>query len=371
MRKTIGMISACAHRLYLYRPELFGSLWDAGYDVIVFGPEPQAQGDQWLGEQGINYIGLPLERRQTDPFAEIKAQSLIADAVRRYEIGLLFSFGIRFAPLCAGSAKRAGIPCINVINGLGHLFVEHGAAGLALRTAVLPYLRTSLRYSSRIVFQNYDDRKLFGQFKVGSPRQFMNVCGSGVNTGRFPVCPLPEERIFGFLSRMNPEKGIQELLSAFPKVLSEYPDARLILAGELDGLLPESEVQLGRLIDNGAVEYLGEIDDVLSFFKKIRYFVFPSFYREGTPRVNLEAMSCGRPVITTDSPGCRETVQDGVNGLLVKPRDVASLENAMLRFCADDEMTAQMGVQSRKIAEEKFDIFKVNNKLLGEIKKLY
>ncbi|MCR5783506.1 MAG: glycosyltransferase family 4 protein [Clostridia bacterium] len=369
MSKKMGIISACAHRLYLYRPELFGTLWDAGYEVVVFGPESQAEGDKWLGELGIKYVELPLERRQTDPLAELKAQALITQTVSQDAIGLLFSYGIRFAPLANNSAKRAGIPCINVINGLGNLFIERGKSGAAKRAAILPYLKASLSYSSRIIFQNYDDRDLFYSLKLGSPHQYLNVCGSGVNTARYPVCPLPHKKVFGFLSRLNPEKGIHELLSAFENVLTQYPDVRLILAGELDGIRSETEDLLGKLIESGSADYLGEIDDVRPFFNEVRYFVFPS-YREGTPRVNLEAMSCGRPIITTDAPGCRETVRDGVNGLLVKVRDVETLEKAMLRFCDDDDMTARMAEQSRKIAEEKFDVHSVNRILLGEIQKV-
>lgn len=371
MDKQIGMLSACAHRLYLYRPELFDGLREAGYRATVFGPEAQALGDEWLAPQGISYVQLPLERRRTDPFAEQKAKALIVQTVRERGIGLLYSYGIRFAPLANNAAKSAGIPCMSVINGAGSLFISDDAAGKLKRTMILPYIRASLGYASRVVFQNQDDRAMFAALRLGNPARYLNVNGSGVNSSRFPVYPLPKERIFGYLSRLNPEKGIGELLRAFENVLKRYPDAKLRLAGEPDGIAgTETEALLRRLCDNGDAEYLGEISDVQSFFRTIRYFVMPS-YREGTPRVTLEAMSCGRPVITTDATGCRETVTDGYNGLLVKVKDDRSLCEAMLRFCADDALTEEMGRNARKVAETTFDVYAVNRVLIGEVKKLY
>ena len=371
MAKQIGMLSACAHRLYLYRPELFDALREAGYEVTVFGPEPQALGDERLKPNGIDYRALPLSRRGVDPLAERNARALIADTVREKHIGLLYSYGIRFAPLANNAAKQAGIPCMNVVNGAGSLFITQGTVGALKRLLILPYIRASLKYSSRVVFQNRDDRALFLSKRLVREEQVINVKGSGVNTERFPVAPLPKERVFGFCSRMNPEKGIAELLRAFEKVLRTYPDAKLRLAGESDGFEgTPTEALLDRLCGAGSVEYLGEVDDVPGFLSTLRYFVFPS-YREGTPRAVLEAMSCGRPVITTDAVGCRETVTDGYNGLLVKPRDDDTLTDAMLRFCADDAMTEQMGRNARTVAENDFDVHAVNRVLLGEVQKLY
>ena len=371
MGKTIGMISACAHRLYLYRPELLDRIRAEGYEVIVFGPEPQRQGDEGLNPNGIRYIELPLERRRTDPFAERNAARLLVDEIEKNGIGLLFSYGIRFSPLVNNAAKRTGIPCMNVINGAGSLFISGGIRGKVKRLLILPYIRASIRYSSRIVFQNSDDRALFSSLRLGMTERYLSVRGSGVNTDRFPVFPLPQNRVFGYLSRMNPEKGIDELLRAFEAVLEDYPDTRLRLAGEQDGIQETATQQrLERLCDRGSVEYLGEISDVPGFLKTIRYFVFPS-YREGTPRATLEAMSCGRPVITTDVPGCRETVKDGYNGILVPVRNAEALAEAMKRFCKEDETAERMGKNARLFVEENFDVFSVNEKLVNEIKKLY
>ena len=371
MVKQIGMLSACAHRLYLYRPELFEAFWEAGYEVTVFGPEPQRLGDEWLGKQGIGYHALPLSRRGVDPLAEQRARALIVKTVKEKHIGLLYSYGIRFAPLANNAAKQAGVPCMNVINGAGSLFITQGVKGDLKRLLILPYIRVSLKRSARVVFQNQDDRALFLSRRLAREEQIITVHGSGVNTGRFPVFPLPEERVFGFCSRLNPEKGIDELLRAFETVLRTYPDARLRLAGEPDGIEnTPTEALLRRLCGTGAIEYLGEIDNVPEFLRTLRYFVFPS-YREGTPRAVLEAMSCGRPVITTDAVGCRETVTDGYNGLLVKSRDDKTLAEAMLRFCGDDALTERMGRNARTVAEETFDVYAVNRALLDEVKKLY
>lgn len=368
--KRIGMLSACAHRLYLYRPELFRMLKEAGYEVTVFGPEPQSLGDEWLKKAGVRYHALGLSRRGIDPLAERRAMNVIKKAAAAERFCLIYSYGIRFAPLANNAARAAGLPCMNVINGAGSLFISDGIAGKLRRRLVLPYIRLSLRRSSRVVFQNYDDRDLFLSLRLVKESQCLNVNGSGVNVERFPELPLPEQPVFGFCSRLNPEKGICELLRAFDAVHKEYPAARLLLAGEPDGIqgTPE-EALLKRLCEEGSAEYAGEITDVVSFLGRCRYFVFPS-YREGTPRATLEAMACGRPVITTDATGCRETVKNGENGLLVKPRDEDSLREAMLRFCGETLPVAEMGHASRKIAEERFNVFAVNRVLVEEICKL-
>ena len=371
MDKRIGIISACAHRLYLYRPELFDALHDLGYSVSVFGPEPQALGDEWLSPVGFRYTELPLQRRRTDPFAEARATRLLAQVAKEEGFGLLYSYGIRFAPLVNNAAQRAEIPCINVINGAGSLFITEGTVGNLKRRIILPYIRKSLRYASKIVFQNKDDLTMFSDLGLVKKEQTIMVHGSGVNLERFPVLPLPKERVFGFCSRMNPEKGIDELLHAFQQVLTVYPDAKLRLAGEQDGIQgTPTEALLQDLCCAGAVEYLGEISDVPSFLKTLHYFVFPS-YREGTPRAVLEAMACGRPIITTDAVGCRETVTDGYNGLLVKPRDVHTLRDAMLRLCAGEQTAVCMGENARKMAETTFNVYEINRALLTEIKNLY
>ena len=370
LQKRIGMLSACAHRLYLYRPELFDMLKEAGYAVTVFGPEPQSQGDEWLGKAGIRYHELPLSRRGVDPFAERRAMQVIRDAAREERFCMLYSYGIRFAPLANNAAHALGVPCMNVINGAGSLFISRGVSGKLKRLLIFPYIRASLRRSARVVFQNYDDRAMFLSLRLVKEAQCLNVNGSGVNTRRFPEYPLPDARVFGFCSRLNPEKGIDELLRAFENVLKTYPDARLLLAGELDGIQgTATEALLHRLCDSGSAEYLGEITDVPAFLSRCRYFVFPS-YREGTPRATLEAMACGRPIITTDVTGCRETVVDGENGLLVNVRSEESLRSAMLRMCGETLPIAEMGRASRKMAEERFDVYAVNRVLIEEIKKL-
>ena len=372
MDKRIAMVSACAHRLYLYRPELFRALWDEGYKVTVFGPEPQAQGDEWLNKESIPYVSLPVSRRGLDPLAELRAQALLTEKIKETGAGLVFSYGIRFAPLANNAAKKAGVPCINVINGAGSLFIAEGIGGDAKRLLVLPYIRLSLRGAKRVVFQNADDEALFLKRRLVKQAQVLRVAGSGVNTERFPVLPLPEAPVFGYLSRMNPEKGVGELLTAFAEMQKTYPAARLLLAGEPDGIeKTDAQKQLERLCESGAAQYRGEITDVVSFLGECRCFVFPS-YREGTPRAVLEAMSCGRPVITTSAPGCKETVTDGYNGLLVPPRDTDALRDAMLRFCAQDGgKTAEMGRNARTVAETRFNVHAVNRTLISEINQHY
>lgn len=371
MTKQIGIVSACAHRLYLYRPELFDALRNEGYEITVFGPESEELGREWLSKHSLDYVCLGIGRRSIDPLAEIRARDLLADEIKKRGIGLLYSYGIRNAPLVNLAAKKAGVPCINTINGAGSLFISDGVKGELKRMLIQPYISMCLRYSSRVFFQNSDDRELFVSRHLVDETKCIQVCGSGVNTSRFPVYPLPEGRIFGYCSRLNPEKGIYEMLSAFSDVIKKYPDAFLRLAGELDGIdgTPAAEI-MDELIKSGHAEYLGEISDVPGFQKSIGCFVFPS-YREGLPRAVLEAMSCGRPVITTDVTGCKETVIDGYNGILVKVKDIPTLRDAMLSFCNGTVSAEEMGKNSRTLAEQKFNVYAVNRIIIDEIKKFY
>ncbi|MEN1729457.1 MAG: glycosyltransferase, partial [Pseudomonadota bacterium] len=167
------------------------------------------------------------------------------------------------------------------------------------------------------------------------------------------------------IARLLVEKGIREYVQAAERLKRQYPEARFLLVGPLDpspGGIDEAEAQ--RWSASGAVEYLGNQDDVRPSLKSSRIYVLPSYYREGTPRTILEAMAMGRPIITADSPGCRETVEEGRNGFLVAPRNAEALTEAMERFLQDPDLAERMGAESLKIARDKYDVHEVNEAML-------
>lgn len=192
--------------------------------------------------------------------------------------------------------------------------------------------------------------------------------GSGVNIERFNVQPLPEQTAFLCISRLIKDKGVYEYLKASKKVKEKYPFVRCMLVGPYDSnpsaIKPE---ELQPFIDKG-IEYYGEQEDVRPYLEQCSVFVLPS-YREGTPKTVLEAMASGRAIITTDAPGCKETVKNGVNGILVAVKDVESLFAAMESLVQKPETVIRMGIEGRKMAETIFDV-KLVNKTICEAMKM-
>ncbi|MDN5881511.1 MAG: glycosyltransferase family 4 protein [Nitrosospira sp.] len=236
-----------------------------------------------------------------------------------------------------------------------------------LQRAVLALYRHAFGRCTRVLFQNPDDRDEFVARRVVDGEKCALVNGSGVDLDVFRLTPLPAGggTIFLLIARLLGDKGIREYAQAAALVRRSYPEARFWLVGPGDPS-PDaiSETEVKGWEQSGAIEYFGEAADVLPFLEKGAVYVLPS-YREGTPRTVLEAMAVGRPVITTDAPGCRETVADGDNGYLVPVRNVEALAEAMCRFLDNPELIKQMGRRSREIAEERFDVHKVNKQMLA------
>ena len=241
--------------------------------------------------------------------------------------------------------------------------------------------RLSLKRSWKVFFQNPDDRALFLEKGLIRPNQAVLVNGSGVDLDYFAMSALPDEPVFLMIARLLVDKGVREYVKVAEKVKKRFPQARFLLVGDLDPN-PNSvrESELRQWQESGIIEYLGYLDDVRPAIHKCRCYVLPS-YREGTPRTVLEAMAIGRPIITTDAPGCRETViltpegqlqrklgegvMRGENGILVRVRDVKALEKAMLNILETPGLPERMAKRSREIAEGKFDVHKVNAVILN------
>jgi glycosyltransferase involved in cell wall biosynthesis len=254
-----------------------------------------------------------------------------------------------------------------MITGAGSVL----AGGPGLRRRILgAVLRTlylvALRGDHVVFFQNPDDEWLFRRGRmIGSGQRVVRVNGSGVDLTRFTERPLPEPPVrFLMLARLIRDKGVLEYHEAARVVRASRPDVRIQLLGSVDpNPTAVSPAQLDAWRAEGAVEYLGSTRDVRPFLEAAHVCVLPS-YGEGMPRSVLEAMAMGRPIVTTDVPGCRETVVNGENGILVRPRDSASLAAGMLRMLADPGALADMGRASRRLAEERFDVRDVNRQIL-------
>ncbi|MEA3015974.1 MAG: hypothetical protein QOI38_696, partial [Sphingomonadales bacterium] len=301
-----------------------------------------------------------------DPLATWRSGRQLRALVKRIAPDVMIAYTIKPIVLGAAAARAAGVPrFIPLVTGLGYAFSGGlGPKKLLIRAAAAWMYRRAFRRAQFAVFQNEDDRSDFRRMGILPPSLPTGlVAGSGVDTEHYSERPQPAGANFLMISRFLRGKGVREYGEAGVRLKREHPEAHVRLAGWLD----ESPDALSQAaIDAmaaGGVECLGKLDDVRPALAQCNVYVLPS-YREGTPRSVLEAMATGRAIVTTDAPGCRETVVQGENGFLVPPRDADALLAAMRRFVDDPALAAHMGRASRRIAEEKFDVHEVNEALM-------
>ncbi len=259
---------------------------------------------------------------------------------------------------------------IALITGLGSAFIGNTLKRKILRHLIVFMYRSSLANYQTIFFQNVDDKKLFQRRNIISEeRHSVHVVnGSGVNLQIFQPSALPHETIFLMVSRLIADKGVYEYIEAARAVIEEYPATRFKLVGWFDAnsaAVKKDEVD--NWVREGVVEFIENVKDVRRIIAASSVMVLPSSYREGVPRAILEAMAMSRPIITTDVPGCRETVTEGVNGFLVPAKSVIALSTSMKKFICDPSLIKKMGNASATIAKDKFDVKRVNSMMLSKI----
>lgn len=353
-----------------FRGPLLASMVGRGHEVIAVGPEGDDKYADEIESLGARYVTVPLQRAGFNPLADVK--TLLAFrrlfAAERPDVFL----GYTIKPTIYGNlaARLARVPVRSaLITGLGYAFGERRGSQRAIGMAIDFLYRLALSGTQVVFFQNPDDRNEFLQrgFVAGSGAVL--VAGSGVDLTRFECSPPPPPPIvFLLIARLIREKGIDQYVEAAREIKRSYPEARFQLLGPMDenpAAVSAREVEEWQ--SEGVIEYLGQTDDVRPFLKAASVFVLPSYYREGTPRTALEALATGRPVVTTDSPGCRETVADGVNGFLVEPRSSASLRDALLRLIEEPDLVREMGTASLELARNKYDVRLVNRVMLKQL----
>ena len=237
-----------------------------------------------------------------------------------------------------------------------------------LKPVVSLLYRSALQGCRTVFFQNPDDLELFLEKGLVEKSKTRLVAGSGVNLDHFSFSEIiPGPPRFLMIARLIEDKGVRVYAEAARLLKSRHPQAVVRLLGFIDDhprAITKSDLE--GWIRSGDLEFLGAADDVRPQLRQCSVYCLPS-YREGTPRTVLEAMATGRPIITTDAPGCRETVLDGQNGFLVPTRDPVALANAMEKFMEDDELPLRMGKISRELAESKFDVVQVNASMIQDM----
>lgn len=348
-----------------FRLDLMLEMIRLGHQVVAIGNESDVKWSKTLQPYGIEYRFIKMQRNGLNPVWDFFSFIQLVKLLKKEKPDRIFTSQAKMVLYGGLAAHWLGIREIYpLIAGLGSVFLSDGLKGRILRKILMSGYRLSLLLSPSVFFQNQDDASFFIDNKIVTSDKIVFLNGSGVNLDKFARQPFP--KTFGFLCvcRVLRDKGVLEYLSACRTIKKQYPEIRCLLVGPFDS--NPSALNPGDLqpfIDDGSIEYFGEQADVRPYLAQCNVFILPS-YREGTPKSVLEAMSCGKAIITTDAPGCRETVVERKNGFLVPVKDDKAIEEKMLYLYHNPDVCEQMGNTSRQIAEQRFDVRLVNQVIL-------
>lgn len=371
MRPKFLLLASFADSILQFRGALIESLQAQGLDVHVAAPNLTAQhavGQQLL-QKGCYLHPIALSRTGTNPLADARLLLQLTILMRQLRPQALMAYTVK--PVIYGliAARWAKVPRrFALITGLGYAFQDQSGRGV-MQKLVQALYRMALLGAHKVFFQNPDDARLFVQRRlIGPHTPHVVVNGSGVDLAHYPWLPVPQGSAhFLLIARLLGDKGVREYVGAASRLKQRDAALKFSVVGWIDDN-PDAidEAELKTWIDKGWIDFLGRQQDVRPALAACTTYVLPS-YREGTPRTVLEAMAMGRAIITTDAPGCRETVQQGRNGWLVPVKSVEELAQAMEKMVQDPSLAVSMGTQSRQIVEEKYDVHKVNQHMLKEM----
>lgn len=370
----IILVGTVASSFYGFRADLIRAMREKQYTVYAFTSEYTDSDLKKIESLGAIPMTYELNRGGLNPISDIVATYKLSKKIREIEPDLVFSYFSKPVIFGTIAAKLAKVPkIIGMLEGLGYTFTEQ-PEGLSKKTQLIKKIQVflykiALPQLDQLIFLNPDDPKdLIDQYAI-NVRKVEVLGGIGLNLKEYPYQPVSniQQHInFLFIGRLLKEKGIHDFLNAAKIVKEKYPETQFTVLGAIDphnlGALTQSE--LDELISSNIIDYPGHVDNVKDWIAKSHVFVLPS-YREGVPRSTQEAMAIGRAVITTDVPGCRETVEHGVNGFLVPKWNPAALAEKMIYFIEYPEQIEKMGYESYKMAQDKFDAEKVNQRLLN------
>lgn len=363
------LLGSYAPSIVAFRGSLIRELICLGHVVEAVAPDLDARARSEIEAIGAHARHLPMQRTGSAALSDILYLFRLRQLMRKSKPDLVLTYTIKPNIWGSYAATSCGINSVAMVTGLGYAFSDSASSpwGSLVKSLARQLYRGATRRNTRVIFQNVDDRGDFiAAGCLDDPSKAALVHGSGVDLTIYKPTNLPARPMtFLMIARLLRAKGVREFVEAARQVRERYPAVRFRLAGWLEKS-PDSIQwkELQSWIDEGAVEFLGKLDDVRPAIASATVYVLPS-YREGTPRTVLEAMAMGRPIITTSSPGCRETVEHGVNGLLVPPRDADALARSIMNMIERPDYEIQsMANASLKIASKKYDVHFVNRQML-------
>jgi glycosyltransferase involved in cell wall biosynthesis len=373
-RKKIAIVANTTWNIYNFRMPLIRALETQGHQVVVIAPLDEyivyLNQLRYTTHQPIKHLA----RKGRNPLSEMRLIFEFLRIFRKEKPDLVINYTIKPNIYGNWAAVLSGISSICVVTGLGYSFIHNGITNQISQKLY----QFSFRKATKVIFENEDDCALFINDKICTVEQGIAVKGCGVDTNFFkpqkPKLPQNEQKVFTFIGRLLYDKGVEEFVKAARLVKKEFPEAVFWIAGELDHDNPAAvpEEILSQWIENQHIKYIGHVQDIRPVIEDSDIIVLPS-YREGMPRVILEALAVGKPVITTDTAGCRETVEEGKNGFLVPVKNVPELAESMRECCRlSTERLLAMGQFSRNKALLEFDekiivnrFMEIINEILG------
>ncbi|MCC6283364.1 MAG: glycosyltransferase family 4 protein [Saprospiraceae bacterium] len=327
----IVLVANAAWNLWNFRRSLIELLVQEGFTIVCAAPEDGYQ-EKLRSLKGLRFVPLRrLTRKGLSIWNNLHSFLELLRLLRHERPDLVVCYTVKPNIFGSLAAQVAGIPAIASVEGQGYTAT---ASGL-FRFFIFLLYRLAFAFARRVIFLNHDDRREFLQHKAVKAEKTLVITGTGIDTEYFkPAAPEKHGAcIFLFIGRLLSDKGIREFVRAAALVKAELPQVRFQILGSTDEGNPASidAAELQQWVESQHIEYLGYTDDVRPFISGASAIVLPS-YREGMPRVLLEGMAMGKPVITTDSVGCRDTVEDGINGFIVPSENAAALSEAMFQF---------------------------------------
>lgn len=361
----ILVLSSHTPSLFWFRLDMMKSFIDKGYEVIAVAQESEYKWSMKFNEHGIKYRQIKVERNGLNPIKDLYTLMSLKKLLKQEKPDKVFAYQAKTIIYGSIASRLNGVAeFYPLIAGLGSIFRSGNKKDSLIKKILIGQYKLACNNSAKVLFQNNDDKNEFIRNNIVPEEKTEIINGSGVNLEVYQKTQLPANPSFLFVGRLIKDKGILEFLDASQEVKKKYPHIAISVVGPFDtnpsGI---KEIEIEKFVKNGTIEFFGEQDDVRPYLSKSSVLVLPS-YHEGTPKTILEAMAMGRAIITTNAPGCKETVTDGYNGLLVKVGDSNDLLQKMKYLIDYPHRIFEFGEKGLEIVKFKYDVKLVNAEIM-------
>lgn len=372
-QKKIILISSYTPSLINFRFNLMKDLQNQNFKVFCFGPDSDELTLEKLKENNIEFELYPLNRNTINPFGDLKTIVFLRKKMKEIKPDFIIPYTIKPVIYSNMSIRGLAVKSISLITGLGFYALPSNSLKEKIAKFIITVLyKIGTTENVVYAFQNKDDIRFFKNKKILKPKiKYCITPGSGVDLKKFKYFePVVNPISFLFIGRLLKAKGVDVFLKSAEILKKKYPKVVFTIIGMPDPLNSDSvsEESLQNFHNRGIINYVGAVNNVIPYFEKSSVFVLPSYYREGVPRTLLEALAKGRPIITTNHVGCKETVIENENGFLIKSNSLESLLDAQEKFISNPSMIKKFGLASRFMAVRKFDVKIVNKVLMNHLK---